>query len=41
VAQVRALVEGAGFGRVEEAWGTGRKPARFCALSAARAGANG
>jgi len=41
VAQVRALVEAAGFGAIEEAWGRGRKPDRFCALSARRSGANG
>jgi arsenite methyltransferase len=41
VAQVRALIEAAGFGEVEEAWGRGRKPDRFCALSASRDGANG
>lgn len=41
VAEVRALMEGAGFGQVEEAWGTGRKPDRFCCLSGTRLGANG
>jgi len=41
VAQVRALIEGAGFGGVEEAWGRGLKPDRFCCLSATRLGANG
>jgi len=41
VAQVRALIEAAGFDEVEEAWGRGVKPDRFCALSASRSGANG
>lgn len=41
VAQVRSLLEAAGFVGTEEAWGTGWKPARFCALSASRVGANG
>jgi arsenite methyltransferase len=41
VAEVRALVEEAGFGEVREAWGRGRRPARFCCLSAERLGANG
>jgi SAM-dependent methyltransferase len=39
--EVTALMEAAGFGRVEAAWGTGRKPARFCCLSGTRVGANG
>jgi arsenite methyltransferase len=41
VAQVRALIAAAGFGEIDEAWGRGRKPDRFCALSASRSGANG
>lgn len=41
VAEVRALMEGAGFGAIEEVWGTGRKPDRFCCLSGTRIGANG
>ncbi|HEY0028195.1 MAG TPA: class I SAM-dependent methyltransferase [Allosphingosinicella sp.] len=41
VAEVRALMEGAGFGAIEETWGTGRKPDRFCCLSGTRIGANG
>jgi ubiquinone/menaquinone biosynthesis C-methylase UbiE len=40
-AEVRALMEQAGFGDVEERWGTGRKPARFCCLSGTSIGANG
>ncbi len=41
VAEVRALLEAAGFAEIREAWGTGRKPDRFCCLSATRIGANG
>jgi SAM-dependent methyltransferase len=41
VAEVRALMEQAGFVATEETWGTGRKPDRFCCLSARRIGANG
>jgi ubiquinone/menaquinone biosynthesis C-methylase UbiE len=41
VEEVRACMEGAGFGGLEERWGRGRKPAHFCCLSAARIGANG
>jgi SAM-dependent methyltransferase len=41
VAQVRALMEEAGFGALREVWGTGRKPDRFCCLSGTRIGANG
>jgi ubiquinone/menaquinone biosynthesis C-methylase UbiE len=41
VAEVRALMAAAGFGAIEEAWGTGRKPDRFCCLSGRRIGANG
>jgi SAM-dependent methyltransferase len=40
VAEVRALMEGAGFADLAERWGTGRKPDRFCCLSGARVGAN-
>lgn len=40
VAEVRALMVEAGFGRIEENWGTGRKPARFCCLSGERLDAN-
>ena len=40
VGEVRALMEGAGFGHVVERWGTGRRPARFCCLSAERIDAN-
>lgn len=36
VAQVKALMEAAGFGHIQEQWGTGRKPARFCCLSGER-----
>jgi arsenite methyltransferase len=39
-AQVKALMEAAGFAEVEESWGTGRKPARFCCLSGERVDAN-
>ena len=39
-AEVRGLMEQAGFVRIEESWGTGRKPDRFCGLSGERAGAN-
>lgn len=41
VAEVEGLIEAAGFGEIEAAWGRGRKPDRFCALSATRDGANG
>jgi ubiquinone/menaquinone biosynthesis C-methylase UbiE len=40
VAEVRALMEAAGFAHVDEHWGTGRKPARFCCLSGERVDAN-
>jgi SAM-dependent methyltransferase len=40
VAEVKALMEAAGFAEVEESWGTGRKPARFCCLSGERIDAN-
>ncbi len=36
VAEVKALMEGAGFADIEAHWGTGRKPARFCCLSGER-----
>jgi SAM-dependent methyltransferase len=36
VGQVRALMEQAGFRDVGEAWGSGRRPDRFCALSGER-----
>jgi arsenite methyltransferase len=36
VADVKALMEAAGFGRIDERWGAGRKPARFCCLSGER-----
>ncbi|MFL6845863.1 MAG: class I SAM-dependent methyltransferase [Allosphingosinicella sp.] len=39
--EVRALMEGAGFGLIVESWGEGRKPARFCCLSGERVDANG
>lgn len=39
-AEVKALMEAAGFAGVAETWGTGRKPARFCCLSGERIGAN-
>ena len=38
--EVRALMEQAGFADIEERWGTGRRPARFCSLSGTRIGAN-
>lgn len=40
VAEVKALMEAAGFGHIEESWGSGRKPARFCCLSGERVDAN-
>jgi ubiquinone/menaquinone biosynthesis C-methylase UbiE len=36
VAEAKALIEAAGFGAIEEHWGSGRKPARFCCLSGDR-----
>jgi len=39
-AEVRALMESAGFADIVERWGTGRKPARFCCLSGERIDAN-
>ena len=36
VAEVRRLMEQAGFGAIEERWGEGRKPDRFCCLSGTR-----
>jgi SAM-dependent methyltransferase len=41
MAEVRALMERAGFAKVEEQWGRGRKPDLFCFLSGTRIGANG
>jgi arsenite methyltransferase len=41
VGAVRELMESAGFGDLGEAWGSGRKPDRFCCLSGTRLGANG
>ncbi|HEX8579678.1 MAG TPA: class I SAM-dependent methyltransferase [Allosphingosinicella sp.] len=41
VAEVRALMEQAGFGENSEGWGKGRKPDLFCCLSGTRIGANG
>lgn len=41
VAEVRALMEAAGFLDLAERWGAGRKPDRFCGLSGTRIGANG
>jgi SAM-dependent methyltransferase len=40
VAEVQALMEAAGFGPIEQSWGTGRRPARFCCLSGERIDAN-
>jgi arsenite methyltransferase len=40
VAEVKALMEAAGFDGITERWGTGRKPARFCCLSGERVDAN-
>jgi arsenite methyltransferase len=39
-AEVKALMQAAGFARISERWGTGRKPARFCCLSGERVDAN-
>ncbi len=36
--EVRALMEGAGFGGLRTAWGTGRKPDRFLCLTGTRRG---
>jgi SAM-dependent methyltransferase len=41
VAEVRALMEQSGFGSIQEAWGTGSKPDRFCCLSGLLNGATG
>jgi arsenite methyltransferase len=41
VAEVKALMDSAGFGAIDELWGSGRKPARFCCLSGERVDANG
>jgi arsenite methyltransferase len=40
VAEVKAMMEDAGFASIEEHWGKGRKPARFCCLSGERIDAN-
>jgi ubiquinone/menaquinone biosynthesis C-methylase UbiE len=40
VAEVKALMAGAGFSDIAEKWGTGRKPSRFCCLSGERIDAN-
>jgi SAM-dependent methyltransferase len=40
VAEVRAMMEQAGFSGIDERWGTGRRPARFCCLSGERLDAN-
>ena len=40
VGEVRRLLEAPGFGDIREAWGTGRKPDRFCCLSATLGDAN-
>ncbi|HET9640347.1 MAG TPA: class I SAM-dependent methyltransferase [Allosphingosinicella sp.] len=39
-AEVKALMEAAGFAEIVEKWGIGRKPARFCCLSGKRIDAN-
>ncbi|HYD36047.1 MAG TPA: class I SAM-dependent methyltransferase [Allosphingosinicella sp.] len=39
VREVKALMAAAGFERIDEHWGRGRKPDRFCCLSGERAGA--
>jgi SAM-dependent methyltransferase len=39
-AEVKALMEAAGFTDIAEQWATGRKPARFCCLSGERIDAN-
>ena len=36
--EVRRLLEGAGFGEIRAAWGSGRKPDRFLCLTARRLG---
>jgi SAM-dependent methyltransferase len=41
VAEVRALMETAGFGGLTERWGRGHKPDLFCCLSGTLNGANG
>jgi arsenite methyltransferase len=41
VEEVTALMEGAGFRRVRAVWGKGRRPDRFCCLSAEQCDANG
>ena len=39
--EVKGLMVQAGFGDINECWGTGRKPARFCCLSGERLDDNG
>ncbi|MEA3008465.1 MAG: hypothetical protein QOJ91_157 [Sphingomonadales bacterium] len=39
-AEIKALMEAAGFAEIDERWGTGRRPARFCCLSGERLDAN-
>lgn len=39
VAEVKAMMEAAGFAGIDERWGTGRRPSRFCCLSGERADA--
>ena len=41
VAELRGLIEQAGFADPSEHWGSGHKPDRFCCLSGQRSGANG
>jgi SAM-dependent methyltransferase len=41
VAEVKALMQSAGFTGIDERWGTGRRPASFCCLSGERADENG
>ena len=40
VAEVKALMEEAGYGELRQTWGRGRRPARFCCLSGERLDAN-
>ncbi|MEA3016023.1 MAG: hypothetical protein QOI38_745 [Sphingomonadales bacterium] len=40
VEEVRGMMERAGFEKIEEKWGRGRKPDLFCCLSGTRIGAN-
>ncbi|HMJ93195.1 MAG TPA: methyltransferase domain-containing protein [Allosphingosinicella sp.] len=41
VEEMKGLMKSAGFGGIREAWGTGRKPDRFCCLSGTLSDANG